>query len=344
MSEGDSEQHDRRERDQLDRRTAVRRAATVVGLGAGALALPGLTRTAEAKPGGSVRAGASAVAGDAQTAIQSSGTDATLRTENTRSSSGPAGGMVDLIGPQVQLGGPVPSGSRPQIPDLRLVTAGTVAGAGGVAVYGAEIGTELPLPAQIHTSAVGNLLRPVDYTAGAVFDSATLAPEARGTFPTGSFDATGRLAAGARVGVDLRPLIDTRKFPTAAAASVTITVTGADESGTLSTHRDASSPAAAAVVSFTVLSAASTANGQPVAIPATAGGVLPLDRDDKLWISSSTAAHVRVQIKAVVVPDAACLVEPAKPADGLSAQQKRRALQRQATRELLAPYPDPDVD
>ncbi|GAB3303871.1 hypothetical protein EK0264_03405 [Epidermidibacterium keratini] len=342
MSERDSAQHDRP--DQLDRRTAVRRAATVVGLGAGALALPGLTRSAEAKPGDAVRAGATVEAGDGQTAIQSSGTDATLRTENTRSSSGPAGDAVDLIGPQVQLGGPVPSGSRPQLPDLRLVGAGTLAGSGGVVVYGAEIGTDAPLPAQVHTSAVGNLMRPVDYTLGAVFDSATLTPEVRGSFPQGSFDAAGRLVAGVRIGVDLRALIDTRKFPTAAAASVSITVSAADTSGTLSAHRDASRAGAVPVVSFTVIPAEATATGQPFAIAATGGGVLPLDRDDKLWVSSSATAHVRVQVAAVVVPEAACLVEPAKPADGLSAQQKRRALQRQATRELLATYPDPDVD
>ncbi|WP_153503229.1 hypothetical protein [Cumulibacter manganitolerans] len=318
----------------------MRRLATAVGLGAGAVALPALSGTAEAKAGDTMRTGAKNTAGDAQTALQSDGSAPSLRIENTRSKSGPAGGEVDLISPQLQLGGPVPSADRPQLPDVRNLPAGAIGAAGGALLLGADLGLGQAIPVQVHTSAMSNLLVPIPPASATVFDSAAMSADQRAAFPVGSFDDSGRVAPGTRVPVSLRPLINSEKFAQPAAACCGFTVGAADYSGAVSVHASADLPGDVTVCSYTVLPKEATANGQPIAFAATASATVPLDAVDALWVSVSTATHLKIQVAAVVLPDPSALVEPAQPSPGLSPAARRTALQRQALREMVGGLPN----
>lgn len=324
----------------VDRRAAVRRIATAIGLGAGAVALPSLATPAEAKAGDSVRAGAKNTAGDAQTSLQSSGSSPTLRLENTRSKSGPVGDSVDLISPQLQLSAPVPSANRPQVPDARAMAAGSVALAGGALILGADVGLDAAVPAQVHTSAIGNLLVPVAPAVATVLDTATLTAEQRASLPANAFDPSGRAAPGVRIPVSLRSLVNSEKYQQYAAACVSITAAGGDFSGAVNSHASADLPGEVTVLSYAVLPKEAVANGQPLALPGTASAVLALDATDQLWLSTTTATHLKVQVTALVVPDPSAIVEPAEPSPALSAPARRSALQRQAMREMIANLPN----
>lgn len=318
---------------EVDRRTAVRRVATVLGLSAGAVAIPGLSGTAHAKPGDPVIAGGTTKAGDGQTALQSSGPMPTLRVENSRSRSGPVADQVDLIAPQLQLTGPVPSGTRPQVPDLRNLPEGAVGGCGGLLFVAANVGGDDIVPVQVHTSLFGNFFHPIPAARSQVLDTAALPQEARDGYSDGTFDDAGRLIAGARLPIDLRPLVDTTRALGSAAAAVTITVTGAAAEGAVSAHDAAEGDGAATVASYGVVPA--PPGGTPYPIPTTASAVLGLDADDRLWLSVSAAAHLRIDVTGVILPEPAALVEPAEiPADA-AGWARRRALQRQAVRELM---------
>lgn len=324
----------------VDRRAAVRRLATVFGLGASAVALPALTQPAAAKPGDAVRAGAKNNAGDAQTTLQGSGSTPVLRVENTRSRSGPVADSVDLISPQLELGAPVPGANRPQVPDVRTLPAGGLGIAGGVVMVGAELGRDKAFPVQVHTSAVGNLMVAIPPSVATVLDTAALSAEQRAEFPAGAFDASGRLAPGVRVPVGLRGLVNSEKFDQHVAACVSITAAGGDFSGAVSAHADAQLLGEVTVLSYTVLPAEVTANGQLLALAATASAIVPLDQLDRLWISVSTATHLKLQVSAVIVPDPSVLVEPGEPSATLSDSARRAALQRQALREMTAAQPN----
>ncbi|WP_106848385.1 hypothetical protein [Blastococcus sp. Marseille-P5729] len=324
----------------VDRRAAVRRLATIVGVGAGAVALPALTQPAEAKPGDAVRAGAKNDAGDAQTALQGSGSTPVLRVENTRSKSGPVGDSVDLISPQLELGAPVPGANRPQVPDVRGLPPGGVGIAGGIVMVGADLGRDTAFPVQVHTSAVGNLVVPIPLAAATVLDTATMSADQRAQLPAGAFDGAGRLAPGTRTPVSLRGLVNSEKFEQHVLACVSITAAGGDFSGAVNAHADDQLPGDVVVLSYAVLPPEVTANGQPFALPATASAIAPLDQVDRLWISVSTATHVKLQVSAVIVPDHSVLVEPAEPSAGLSDTARRGALQRQAVREMTASQPN----
>lgn len=119
------------------------------------------------------------------------------------------------------------------------------------------------------------------------------------------------------------------------------TVSSAAESGALNVHRGTDGPDALPVVSYTVLPAAVCANGQPFPITAVAGAVVALDSADKLWLSVTAAAHVRVIVTGAIIADPSAIVEPPQPDNALSDIQKRLALQRQAVREMTAALTPP---
>lgn len=322
-----------------DRRAAVRRIATVMGIGAGSVALPSLTGTADAKAGDAMRVGAKNAAGDAQTSLSGAGTVPTLKIENTRSKSGLVEDQVDLISPQLQLSTSVPSANRPQIPDVRSFPAGAIGIAGGAMMLGADLGLEKPAPVQVHTSAISNLLVPIPPANATVFDTTAMTPEQRAALPANAFDASGRVAPGTRVPIGLRALINSEKFSQSAAACVSVTAAGGDFSGAVNVHASADLPGDVTIVSYAVLPKEATANGQPLALAATGSAVVALDNVDQLWISTTTATHLKVQVTAVVVPDPSVLVEPEHPIEGLSPAARRGALQRQALREMNAGQP-----
>lgn len=322
-----------------DRRAAVRRIATAVGLGAGALALPALSGTADAAAGEVFRTGSKNDAGDAQTTLKSSSSSPSLRVENTRSKPGSADDTVDLISPQLQLAAPVASASRPQMPDAHNPAVGSLALAGGVMLLGADLGVGAPVPVQVHTSAVSNLLVPVPPASATVFDTATMTADQRAALPAGAFDINGRVAPGVRLPISMRGLINTERFTQVALASVSLTAAGADFSGAICTHADAVLPGEVVVLSYAVLPKEVTAHGQPVALATTATAFIPLDRLDQLWISATTATHLKVQVTAFAVPDPSVLVEPETPSPALDGAARRSALQRQALREMTASLP-----
>lgn len=325
---------------QVDRRALVRRIATVAGLGAGAIAVPALASPAAAAPGDAIRAGSKNTAGDAQTSLRSTGTTPTLRLENARSVSGPVAGAVDVVSPQLQLSSPVASKSRPQLPDLSGFGPGAVGIAGGAVMVGADVGMGHIMPVQVHTSAVANLLLPIPAAIATILDTATLASDQRTGFPENAFDAGGRLAPGVRVPISLRGLVNSEKFNQHVIASVSLTAGGAQFSGAAYAHEDGELPGDITILSYGVIPAEVSGNGQPHALPATAGSSVVLDALDQLWISVTTATHLKVQVTAVAVPDPSVLVEPSEPNGALSPPARRGALQRQALRELMANLPN----
>lgn len=319
----------------LDRRAAVRRVVTAVGLTAGALAIPTLVGTANAKPGDSLKAGGGTNAGDAQTSLRADSTIATLKVENTNVRSGPASNKVDIVAPQLRLSSPVPSATRPPVPDLASMKPGDIAAAGGLLYYGADIGAPTAVPCQIHTSTFANYFQPISTARSTLLATPKLTTAERKTLGPTRFDAAGRLRAGKRLGLDLRAWVDTSHLPTTAAVSVTITASDADTSGAVRAHGGEKNAGDINVCSYTVLPGAVLANGQALAIPATSGAILALDAADKLWISVSAATHLTIQIVALVIPDPSAMVE-SKPADDLPAVRRRGVLQRQAIREMTA--------
>lgn len=319
----------------VGRRTAVRRVATALGLTAGALVVPTMVGTAEAKPGDMLRVGGTTDAGDTQTALKSTSNAATLRIENAKSRSGPANDTVDIIAPQVQLASPVPSGSRPQVPDVHGMRSGDVAAAGGMLFYGADIVPDAVTPVQVHSAAFSNYFQPVDPSKSIIFDSSTLTPDERSTYTLGAFDAAGRLVPGQRIGIDARSLINTKSLPGRAALSAVFSAAGADASGAVRVHLDQSTAGDFTVAQFTVLPAEVTANGKPYAIAASSGAAAVLDADDKLWLSVTSATHVTVQVTGAIIADPCAIVEPADPPDDASAAAKRGLSQRQAVRAMI---------
>lgn len=319
----------------VDRRTAVRRAATALGLTAGALALPALAGTADAKPGDTVKAGGSTAAGGAQTNLRASTTIAAVQIQNAQVRP-TLKNAVDVVSPQLRLSAPVPSGDRPQVPEAGTLRAGDLAAAGGLLFYGADLGAAEAVPVQVHTAGFGNYFQPVAADAGAVVDTTTLSAEGRAAFPPDAFDPQGRLAPNVRVLFDLRPWVDTSHLPTGAAVSISVSTSASDASGVLSAHLGQATPGLVPIARFTVLPAEVTRSGQPFALPVTAGAVVALDSADKLWLSTTAATHVAVQIVGLFISDPSARVEnPEVPAD-LAPPARRSALQRQAVREMTA--------
>jgi len=319
----------------VGRRTAVRRVATALGLTAGALAVPTMVGTAEAKPGDVLKVGGTTDASDAQTALKSTSNAATLRIENSKSRSGPANDSVDIIAPQVQLASPVPSGSRPQVPDVHGMRSGDLAASGGMLFYGADIVPDAVTPVQVHSAAFSNYFQPVDPSKSVIFDSSTLTADQRSSYTLGAFDATGRLVPGQRIGIDARSLINTKSLPGRAALSAVFTASSADADGALVAHLDQSTAGDFALTQFTVLPPGVTANGKPYAIPASAGAAVVLDAEDKLWLSVTATTHVRVQVTGAIIADPCAVVEPASPPDNATPASKRGQLQRDAVRTMI---------
>lgn len=320
--------------DTVGRRAAVRRVATALGLTAGAIVVPSMMGTAEAKPGDALKVGGTTDASDTQTALKSTSSAATLRIENAKSRSGPAKDSVDLIAPQIQLASPVPSGSRPQVPDVHAMRAGELAATGGMLFFGADIVPDAVTPVQVHSAAFSNYFQSIDPTKSVIFDSTTLTPDQRASYTLGAFDAAGRITPGLRIGIDARSLINTKSLPGRAALSVVITASGGATGGNVTVHSDQSSDGGFALAQFVVLPSAVTANGQPYAIPASCGTVASLDTEDKLWLSVTAPTHVKVQATGAIIADPAAIVEPADAPDGTAAVAKRTMLQRQAVREM----------
>lgn len=319
----------------IDRRVAVRRFATALGLTAGAVALPSMVGVAEAKPSNPLIAGGTVDAANAQTAITANGSNATFRIENSTTRSGPAANSVDVVAPQVQLVGPVPSGSRPQVPDISALRIGELGIAGGMAFLGADIDPAQITPVQIHSAAFSNYFQRIDLARSVIFDSTALSADQRAGFTAGSFDAVGRLSPSVPISINLTAIVDTTKLPGTAALSVSVTASAADATGTIDVHDSATAAASSSILTYTVLPAAVCANGKPFAITATAGAIVGLDPQDTLWISASSETHLKVAITGVMISDPAALVEPATPPQELTDLQKRAALQRQAVRDMV---------
>ncbi len=319
----------------VGRRTAVRRVATALGLTAGALVVPTMVGTAQAKPGDVLKVGGTTDSLDAQTALKSTSNAATLRIENSKSRSGPANDTVDLIAPQVQLASPVPSGSRPQVPDVKGMRAGDMAASGGMLFYGADIVPDGVTPVQVHSAAFSNYFQSIDPAKSVLFDSSTLTADERASYTLGAFDAVGRLVPGQRIGIDARTLVNTKSLPGRAALSAIITASGGDAEGSVVVHLDQISEGDFAVTRFSVLPAAVTANGKPYAITASCGAAAVLDAEDKLWLSVTAATHVNVQVTGVIIADPCAIVEPSDPPAGATVTAKRGLLQRQAVRAMI---------
>ncbi|PRZ40458.1 hypothetical protein CLV47_11796 [Antricoccus suffuscus] len=318
----------------VGRRTAVRRVATALGLTAGALVVPTMVGTAEAKPGDGLKVGGTTDALDAQTALKSASNASTLRIENSKSRSGPANDAVDIIAPQIQLASPVPSGSRPQVPDVTGMRSGDMAASGGMLFYGADIVPDAVTPVQVHSAAFSNYFQSIDPAKSVLFDSATLTADERASYTLGAFDTAGRLVPGQRIGIDARTLINTNSLPGRAALSTIVTASGGDTDGSVVVHLDQTSAGDFAITQFSVLPAAVTANGKPYAIVSSTGAVTALDADDKLWLSVTAATHVKVQVTGAIIADPSAIVEPADPPAGASDPAKRALLQRQAVRAM----------
>lgn len=325
----------------VDRRVAVRRFATALGLTAGAVALPSMVGVAEAKPSNPLIAGGTVDAASAQTAITANGSNATFRIENSSTRSGPAANAVDIVAPQVQLVGPVPSGNRPQVPDIAALRIGELGIAGGMAFLGADIDPAQITPVQIHSAAFSNYFQRIDLAQSVIFDSTVLSADARAGYKQGSFDATGRLSPSVPISVALSAIIDTTKLPGTAALCMSVTASGGDASGTIDVHDSDTAATRTSILTYTVLPAAICANGKPFAITATAGAIVGLDPQDTLWVSASSATHLKVAITGLMISDPAALVEPATPPAGRTALQQRAALQRQAVRDMIATMPAP---
>ncbi len=320
----------------MSRRAAVRRSAVVLAGAAGVLAVPSLVGTAAADAGDPVQLGGRNKAGDAQTRLQAETTVAVLSVLNERVRREESVGDVDLIAPQLRLAAPIAGASRPQVPDVSSMEAGDLAAAGGLLYFGAEAGDFDVLPSQVYTSTFANYLQPIEPVRATVLDTRTLTPQQRSAYLPGDFAADGRLAAERRIAVDLRSLVNTTSVAPRAAVALSMHLLDAADSGVLRLFPDAVSANGLEVLSCVVLPAAITADATPFALPASGAALVGLDRDDRLWLSLSTTAHVVVRVSGVFVADPSAVVDsPATLTDG-STYARRVQRQREAMRRLTA--------
>lgn len=319
----------------VDRRTLARRTAAVLAGTAGLLVAPALTATAQARtPGDAIQLGGRNRAGDAQTRLQASPTVATLSILNEHSRTADQYGDVDVVAPQLRLESPVPGAARPQVPDVQSLAAGDLAAAGGVLYFGAEIGDFDVVPSQIFTSRYANYLHPVEPARATILDTRTLTGADRVRLALGGFDPEGRLRADRRIGVDLRPLVNTTGHQPRAAVALSIQILAATASGALTVFPDAEAEAGIEVAGYAVLPAEVTGNGQPFALPASAASIVGCDLEDRLWLSLSSTAHVVLRVTGVFVPDPTAVVEAPQPPENASPYAVRVERQRRALRRL----------
>ena len=324
----------------LSRRAAVRRSAAVLAGTAGLLALPGLTQTAAADPGDALRLGNRNRSADAQTRLQSSTTVATLSLLNERASDTEQFSDVELVSAQLRLESSIPGAVRPQVPDVRSVAAGDLVAGGGLLYFGAEAGGFNVVASQVFTSFFANYLHPVPPSQATVLDTRADPSSASGPSPA-DLDGAGRLVGGRRIAVDLRGLVDTTYVPTSAAVALSVHVFDAVQSGAVLMFPDERSEVGARLLSYAVLPGSVTASGTPYPVPGSAGALVGLDTEDRLWLQLTATAHLLVQVTGLFVPDPTVVVEPPEmPADG-SAAARRVRRQRDALRRLTAGSPLP---
>lgn len=321
--------------ERVDRRTAVRRSAVVLAGAAGLLAAPALAGSAAADPGDTLRLGSRNKAGDAQTRLQSESTVASLSVLNERVRREQSVGEVDLVAPQLRLATPIPGARRPQLPDLRALAAGDLAAAGGVLYFGADAGDFDVLPSQVFTSTFANYLHPVPAAQATVFDSRSLRAEQRRRFAAGDFTADGRLAGERRIAVDLRALVNTSTVAPQAAVALSLQVLAAQASGTVTLYAGAETDGVEALA-YTVLPVEVTHSAQPYPLPACGAAIVGLDREDRLWVTMSSTAHLVVRVTGVFVADPTVVVESQTVNADASPYARRVQRQREALRRLTA--------
>lgn len=324
------------EPESLGRRAMVRRSAAVLAGSAGILAAPGLIGRAAAEAGDSLRLGGRNRAEDAQTRLQSTTTVATLSVLNEHVRPSEPNDDVDLVAAQLRLESPVPGAARPQVPDVETMAAGDIAAAGGLLYFGAESGDFDVVASQVFTSYFANYLHSVPARNATVLDTRALAGPDRDRFAAGDLDTAGRLVAGRRIAVDLRVLVNTSSLPPKAAVALSLQVIKAAASGVLTIYPDQSGPDGVGVLAYAVLPGAVTANGAPLALPASGAAIVGLDADDRLWLSVSETAHVVVQVTGLFVPDPTAVVDTAETLRDTSPYARRVQRQRQALRRLTA--------
>jgi len=320
----------------IDRRTLVRRSAVVLAGTAGLLAAPAMLGTAAAESGDALRLGGRNRADDAQTRLQSTTTVATLSVLNEHVRRQEPDDDVDLVAAQLRLEGPVAGAARPQVPDVGTMAAGDLAAAGGLLYFGAEAGDFDVVPSQVFTSYFANYLHPVPARHATVLDTRTLTVADRARFTAEDLDSAGRLVAARRIAVDLRVLVNTSSVPPRAAVALSLLVFGAAQSGVLSIYPDETGPDGLGVLAYAVLPGAVTANGAPLALPASGAAVVGLDAEDRLWLSVSSTAHVVVQVTGLFVPDPTAVVDTVETLLATSPYARRVQRQRRALRRLTA--------